>query len=252
MALDFLTPELTVERPPADRDVSRYVRSYLIMRISVGALGVALPFMLVFCDGVFFNGDPFPRDSLSAYYYSGVRDLFVGTLSATAIFLITYKVANRTLDNTLSILAGIAGLAVALFPTGLPAHVNVLTPLQDRLGEGVVEAIHFTAAGVFIVSLGVICFFFGVREGARPPRQGNRSPRFWRRYHWSCAGAIAAALLWIGVTQVAGGPSESLLIGEAVSVWAFGASWFMKGLELDILRGSRGKGRPEAAVAKSQ
>jgi hypothetical protein len=247
--IDLLTPELTVERPPADREVSRYVRSYLIMRVFVGALGVALPFMLVLFDGLIFDGDPFPRDSLSAYYYSGVRELFVGTLSATAVFLITYKVADRTLDNTLSVLAGMAALTVALFPTGLPADMTQLTPLQERLGEGVVEAIHFTAAGVFIVSLGVICFFFGVREGARDPRPGNRSPRFWRGYHWSCAGAIAAALVWIGVTQAAGGPSRSLLIGEAVSVWAFGASWFMKGLELDLLRGSRGTGAPGGEAA---
>lgn len=236
--IDLLTPELRVERPPAGGEASRYVRSYLIMRILVGALGVALPFMLVFGDGLLFDGHPFPRDSLSAYYYSGVRDLFVGTLSATAVFLITYKVADRTLDNTLSILAGIAALAVAVFPTGPAAQTARLTPLQDLLGEGFVEGIHFTAAAIFIISLGAICYLFGVREGARPARPGKRSPSFWRRYHWACAGAIAAALLWIAVTQAVGRPSKSLLIGEAASVLAFGASWFMKGLELDMLRGS--------------
>jgi hypothetical protein len=235
--IDLLTPERTVERPPADQDVSRYVRSYLIMRVFVGALGVALPLTLVLVDGLWFDGDPFPRDSLSAYYYSGVRELFVGTLCATAVFLITYKVASRTLDNTLSILAGLAALAVALFPTGLPSQVLRLTPLQDRLGEGVVEAIHFSAAAIFIVSLAVICFFFGVREGARPAREAKRSPTFWRAYHWVCAGAIGLALLWIVLNLATDWTSRSLLIGETVSVWAFGASWLMKGLELDYLRG---------------
>lgn len=238
--IDLLTPELTVQRPPPGEEASRYVRSYLIMRIFIGALGVALPFLLVLCDGVVFDLHPFPRDSLSAYYYSGVRELFVGTLCATGVFLITYKVADRSLDNTLSIVAGLAALTVALFPTGLPEHVRQLTPLQERLGECVVVAIHFFAAGLFIISLGVMCYFFGVREGARAPRPKKRSPRFWRRYHWFCASAIAVAVVWIVITQVLGGPSKSLLIGEAVSVWAFGASWFMKGLELDILRGSGG------------
>jgi hypothetical protein len=248
----LLRPELTVERPPADREISRYVRSYLIMRIFVGALGVALPLMLVLSDGLAFEDDPFPRDSLSAYYYSGVRELFVGTMCATAVFLITYKVADRTLDNTLSTLAGVAALAVALFPTGLPAHVVQLTPLQERLGENAVEAIHFSAAAVFIVSLAVISFFFGVREGARTSQEGKRSPTFWRGYHWFCAGAIVAAVLWIGVNQGAEWTSKSLLIGEAVSVWAFGASWLMKGLELDILRRRRATGASgDDAVTRS-
>jgi len=237
---DFLKPVVTVDPRPTDPDTSRYVRSYLIMRVFVGALGVALPFMLVLVDGLWFDGDPFPRTSLSAYYYSGVRELFVGTLSATGIFLITYKVAERSLDNTLSLLAGSAVVVVALFPTGLPKDVVELTPLQDRLGESTVERIHFIAAAVFIVSLAVISYYFGKREGMRPPQEGKRrSRRFWRLYHWSCAGAIGVALLWIAVTELSGwGPSESLLYGEAVSVWAFGASWLWKGLELDMLRGN--------------
>ena len=233
--IDLLKPEVTVEPRPADPDTSRYVRSYLIMRIFIGALAVALPFLLVLIDGLGFDGDPFPRDSLSAYYYSGVRELFVGTLSATAVFLITYKVADRTLDNTLSVLAGFAVLLVMLFPTAPPADVG-LTPLQELFGVSSVKAVHFIAAGAFILSLAVISFFFGVREGARAPREGRRSPAFWRGYHWACTGAIAAAVVWIVLTALAGGPSKALLIGEAVAVWAFGASWLMKGLELDFLR----------------
>ena len=97
--------------------------------------------------------------------------------------------------------------------------------------------IHYVAAAVFIASLAVISFFFGVREGSRAPREGRRSPTFWRWYHWSWAGTIVVALLWIAVTQIVGSPDKALLIGEAVAVWAFGASWLMKGFELDTLRG---------------
>ena len=167
---DFLTPVETVEPRPTDPERSRYVRSYLIMRIVVGALGVALPFLLVLVDGLWLDGDPFPRTSLSAYYYSGVRELFVGALSAIGIFLITYKVAESSLDNTLSLLAGAAVIVVALLPTGRPDDVLELTPLQDRLGESAVETTHFVAAAVFIGSLAVNSYFFGKREGtALPP-----------------------------------------------------------------------------------
>ena len=122
----YLQPEITVERPAtsAPPDMSRYLRSYLIMRAMVGALGVALPFLLVFGDGFVFDGDPFVRGSLSSYYYSSAREVFVGTLSATAVFLITYKVVTRSLDNTLSMVAGVAVLLVAVFPTGRPNQTS--------------------------------------------------------------------------------------------------------------------------------
>ena len=232
--IDLLTPERAVEPRPAGRDTSRYVRSYLFMRVFVGALGVALPLALVLGDGLVLGGDPFPRSSLSAYYYSGVRDVFVGTLSAIGVFLVTYKVAERTLDNTLSTLAGVAVGLVALLPTGLPGG-DQPTPLQELLGVSTVETIHYVSAAAFIGSLAVISFFFGVREGSRPHLPGRRSPAFWRWFHWACGAAIVVSLLWIAVTQFAGGPSRSLLIGQWVAVWAFGASWFAKGLELDIL-----------------
>ena len=89
--IDFLQPKSDVEELPADPQSALYVRSYLTMRLWIGVIGVALPLALVFGDGLVFDEHPFPRDSLSAYYYSGTRDLFVGGLLATAIFLITYE-----------------------------------------------------------------------------------------------------------------------------------------------------------------
>ena len=241
---DFLTPVVETEpRPDAfDREKTLYLRSYLLMRAMVGAIGVVLPFLLVLGDRLLFSGKPFPRDSLSVYYYSGVRDLFVGTLSATAIFLVTYKVIERNLDNTLSIVAGLAALSVAMFPTGRPTKDVALSPLQDRLGEGFVQAIHFGAAGVFIGSLAFLCVCFGIREGKRPAKPKHRSPAFWRGYHWGCAGVIGLALAVHRRGRAGGWTEEGVAHRRSFSVWAFGASWLMKGLELDILRGTRRAG----------
>ena len=234
---EFLTPVEAVHPRPEDPGAARYVRAFLILRVMVGALGIALPFALVLVDGLWFDGNRFPRTSLSAYYYSGVRELFVGALSATGVFLIAYKVAEVNLDNTLSLLAGVAVIGVAMFPTDRSSDAIALTPLQDRLGETTVATIHYVSAATFICALGIISYFFGRREGARPPVPDKRSPGFWRAFHWSCAGVITGALAFILVTQVLDtGPAESLLIGEAVSIWAFGVSWLWKGLELDMLR----------------
>jgi hypothetical protein len=97
----FFTPLRAVgprPDPHTDKDAALDVRSYLWMRVGVGVLGIALPLVLVFGDKIAFHGNPFPRSSLSVYYYSGMRDEFVGILSATGIFLITYKVAELNLD----------------------------------------------------------------------------------------------------------------------------------------------------------
>jgi hypothetical protein len=243
---EFLTPVITVDPRSTDPTSSRYLRSYLILRTSVGALGVALPFVLVLCDGLWFDGDPFPRNSLSAYYYSGMRDVLVGVICSIGIFLLAYKVAESNLDNTLSSFAGIAAIGIALFPPALPA-TGTRSSLQEHLGEAVAAQLHFLTAAAFIVALGVLSVLFGVREGKRDAKVGKRSPKFWRIYHYVCAGVIAVALLWMGLTELFEfGPRQALLYGEAVSLLAFGASWFWKGLELDMLRN-----KPAPAVSPS-
>jgi Ni,Fe-hydrogenase I cytochrome b subunit len=191
---EFLRPVDAVHPPPATPSDARYIRSYLILRTVIGVLGIVLPFALVFVDYVWLGGDTVLRTSLSDYYYSGAREWFVGGLSAIGVFLLTYKVAEANLDNTLSLLGGLTVLVVALFPTSRPNDLVRLTPLQDHLGENLVAGIHFSSAAVFIASLAFISYFFGMREGARPRREGRRSPRFWQTFHWICAGTIAVAL----------------------------------------------------------
>jgi hypothetical protein len=223
--------------PGASPIEARYVRSFLVLRAAIGALGVALPVVLVLVDKLAFHGTPFPRNSLSAYYYSGMREWFVGTLAATGAFLVGYKVSERNLDNALSGVAGTAAALIALFPTGRPSPGPPLTPLQDLLGETAVKIVHFSASGIFIGALGVLCVCFGIREGRRPRRPGTRPPEFWRLYHFACASAIGLAIVWIVATWIFGGPRWSLLLGEWVSAWAFGFSWLLKGLEIDTLLG---------------
>jgi hypothetical protein len=233
---NFLEPAPLRERG-MDQPQARYVRSYLLLRTAVGVVGIALPIALMLIDGLWFNGNPCPRTSLSAYYYSGVRELFVGGLSSIGVFLLTYKVAEINLDNTLSTFAGAGVLVVALFPTTRPHHRIDLTPLQDHVGEQVVGGLHIGAAFVFLGSLGLMSFFFGKREGAPSSPRGRRSPTFWRNYHWACAGVIAVALAWCVATKLGHfGPSRALLFGEVAAVWAFGASWLWKGLDIDALR----------------
>jgi hypothetical protein len=244
-----LQPVGQTNRPdPSDRFANVYVRSFLIVRIIVGVLGLMLPLFLVVGTKAFFDEGPFPRNSLSAYYYSGGRDLFVGILCALGVFLIGYKVGEANLDNTLTLVAGAGALLVALFPTNLPKELEdlaALTPLQEKLGERTVMFVHYLSAGVFLGSLAFLSYQFGKREYKREPRAGGRSARFWRDFHYACAGLVvlglAAAIVLRPVTDAA------LLIGEVIAVVAFAVSWLFKGLEIDALRGATPQPRLESA-----
>jgi hypothetical protein len=88
---------------------------------------------------------------------------------------------------------------------------------------------------VFILSLGVICVFVGIREGKRPDRDAVRQHRG-RVFHLTCAVVIGLSVLFILVVDLGLGWDRALLVGEIVSVWAFSASWLVKGLDLDALR----------------
>jgi len=223
--------------PVDERYRSLYVRSYLAMRTLVGVIGVLLPVALVLIDWLGFD-EGAVRSSMSAYYYSGMREMFVGAMAATSVFLVTYKIAEWSWDNLLSVTAGLAAALVAVFPTGIPAGADIpLTPLQDGLGESTVRTVHYVAASVFIASLGVMCALFGRREGGRPPRATKQDGTFWQWFHWSCAMVIGLAVVFIVVTGIADAPTDHLFWGEAIATFAFGASWFAKGFELDVLLG---------------
>lgn len=221
-----LVPDVAVEPRPADEP--RYVRSYVFTRFSIGLVGVLLPPLLVFLEPALFDGQPFPRGSLSAYYYSGVRELFVGGLWAIGVFLFVYKFLDFSWESFLSSLAGIAAVVVAVFPTERPGDGITLTPFQVKLGEPTVTAIHYGAAIAFIALLIPIVLFFARDEGKR----GHRN---WQGFHTVSAAFIAFGAVLAAFAGITHGPDKGVLFGEWIAIWAFGAAWLAKGAEWEVL-----------------
>jgi multisubunit Na+/H+ antiporter MnhB subunit len=251
---DFVRPELEQAPrpdPQANPDSIRYTRAFLWMRLGVGVLGVLLPVTLIALDSLVFDGHPFVRDSMSAYYYSGMREFFVGAIFGSGAFLLAYKVSEVGLDNTASIGAGVCAWFIAIFPTGLPPRGEhpkpprpPLNSLQDLIGVGWTKGIHYGASGGFIICLAVVAVLFGVREGKLPPVPQKLPPRFWRSFHYTCAVVMGLGAAWILVTSLAhSGPRWSTLLGEWVCTWAWALSWLAKGAEWDTLFGRPVPGR---------
>ncbi len=180
LQLNTFDREAAAENPAAQA----FIGSYLWMRMAIGLLGVVLPVLLIVVDWWFVDTRRPIRGSMSAYYHSSARDVFVGGLIATGLFLITYMSAKkRTYDYLLSTFGGVLVIVVALLPTarsgselgvknfepsGDSCHTYVGPPLcngfQNELGEDTVRNIHQFCACTFVVLLALLCVVFALRE----------------------------------------------------------------------------------------
>lgn len=240
----------TFERPADLRSETDpralYARSYLLIRLVIGFVGVLLPTLLFALDGLFLRGGVVVRGSLSAYYHSGARDLFVGALCVIGFFLLTYMAGQRrTWDFWLSSTGGLGALGVAFLPTTRPGLADGdprcgaletvpagCTQLQQAFGEAAVATVHFVSAGIFILTLAAICFVFAKRERVYTANFTQA------RFHTLCGSAILAAVGWVVIGSALDAELfdlTPLYVGEVVSVYAFGASWIAKGS--DLLKG---------------
>lgn len=193
------------------------VMSYLGLRRAVGMIGILLPFVLL-VGKLLIDGPGLPG-SISAYYYTGMRDVLVGLLFAQGTFLLSYRYDRR--DTLAAALAGIGVIGVALFPTQPPDP----TPLDVVIG-----LVHVSFAGLFFLSTAYISYFlFTLSDGHPTPRKLQRN-----RLYRVCGITIVACL----VLQVA---ADNLLPRAVIDTWhpvfwlealavvAFGTSWLVKG-----------------------
>jgi hypothetical protein len=216
-----------------------YAKTYVWMRTIVGLIGILLPIAFIAGEAYLLRGGVHVRGSLSAYYHSSMRDLFVAGLCIVGFLLITYMWGQRaTTDFWFSLLAGVAVIGVVVFPTWRPAgrprcgarpEPIGCSPTQQQFGEARTAAIHFICALVFILSLAVIAYVFAWREKSR---NDNRSMS---AVQAACASTILVAVGWAAVGELnhlTVWELTPLYIAEVVSVWAFGISWLLTGRQL--------------------
>jgi len=99
---------------PEENKYRLHTYSYMALRKAVGLIGIFLPFVLMLGVFLIFRTDVL-QDSISHYYYTGMRDVFVGALCAVALFMFFYAGYDK-LDNWLGHAAGLFALGVAWFP----------------------------------------------------------------------------------------------------------------------------------------
>src|SRR3954466_5335692 len=97
-------------------DSETTTKTYLYLRVGLVALAVFLGASLVI---ELVAGDTPWLGAISAYYYTPVRGVFVGTLTAMGVCLIAIKGRDRPREDLMLNLAGMCAPVVALCPTPL-------------------------------------------------------------------------------------------------------------------------------------
>jgi hypothetical protein len=196
------------------------VLSYLTLRKAVGIIGCALPFVLAF-GKILLQGQGL-QGSISAYYYTSMRDVFVGSLCAIGVFLLSTKGYDWH-DELAGAVACICAVGVALFPTAPDTNA---TPQELLIGS-----LHLWLAAVFFVALAIFCLFLFTKMAPNPTHKKIVRNRFYRL----CGSIIVACVLLIllvnrvPAVKAAVAQLNPIFWLESIAVLAFGVAWLIKG-----------------------
>lgn len=201
--------------------------SYLAMRRLIGILGISLPFLVVV--GGFAQGETGVQASISGYYYTHMRDLYVGILSVVALFLISYK-GYDAIDDTVANLSGIFALGLICFPTAVFSGQAVRVGLF-LINDILSEKIHLAFGALFFLALSFNSMFLFTRR--QPGAMGKEKKR--RNLVYRLCGivmllttvCITAYTVFLRDTSVTA--NNPVLTLETVALLAFGVSWLVKG-----------------------
>ena len=197
------------------------VLSYLGLRKAIGIIGTALPFVLAF--GKILLEGPGIQSSISHYYYTEMRGVFVGSLCAIATFLMSYRGYERKDDLAGDLACGFA-VGVALFPT--TPEVNATS--RERF----VGVLHLLFAASFLLTLAF--FSLALFRKTDPTKTPTRQKLQRNAVYTVCGYAILTCLALSALVALLSGDSpvrrlDPIFWLESAAVVAFGISWLTKG-----------------------
>ncbi len=206
------------------------VISYQLLRRAVGIIGISLPIVLatvsfIACDCCSI------QVSMSNYYHTCMRNIFVGVMCAISFFMFAYKGYEKE-DRIAGLLAFIFALGVAWLPTNFKGEAccNQLPYIEYTW----VGYVHYTSAallfGVFIY-FSLVLFTRTYSSGQMTARKRKRNT-IYRICGYVMIGCVVfcgfySFLLkgrWPGLDKL-----NIVFWCETLALWAFGTSWLTKG-----------------------
>lgn len=200
----------------------------LALRKLVGFLAFLLPVVVAICAPA-LGEDAIIQNSISDYYYTIMRNYFVGTLCAVSVVLFCYKGYERQ-DDLAGDIAALLALMVAFFPT-TPEQLTNCTDMAKAEFFGIV---HLSAAALLFLVLAY--FSLKLFTKSDTPKKNWEAPKRRRNAIYVTCGWVMIGCMIALVPFFAFEDLETyredfkvVFILEFAMLWAFGISWLTKG-----------------------
>lgn len=205
----------------------RQLIHYLTIRRLVGTLGIIFPVLLIIF-GNYLNNCSTIQESLSAYYHTNARDVFVAVMIITGTLFFTYRGYDYT-DSILANLAGISAFGIALFPT---SSKNISCLISNTYEN---PLIHYIFAGTFFITLIIFTLFQFTKKSINSLPTSRKKIR--NKIYIFCGIVMIISLLLIvihkfGTKQISvtlNLEKQFTFYMEWIFLIAFGISWLIKG-----------------------
>lgn len=218
------------EKPPE-------IISYYTMRRAIGILGISLPLILL-AGSFLLGGCKEVQYSISTYYHTNMRNIFVGFNCAVAFFLFAYR-GHDWKDNLAGYLGCIFVLGVAFLPCSVgPSPEECLTPAPDH--DALISKLHnLSALSYFFILIVYTLFLFPKTHmdmvTGEKMFMGQQKKRR-NVVYYICGSLMSLALLliivyiWFGNGLYPGLKDHKPVFWlEAVVLFSFGITWLTKG-----------------------
>jgi len=201
---------------------------YQQLRKIVGMLGLLFPIILVL--GSIALGNcvwPDIQSSISGYYHTNMRDVFVGVLCIVAFFMFSYEGYSKW-DALAGKMACVFALGVAFFPTSVDLPYNACTIIPAHAIYWVSKVHYISAALLFFTLTLFSLVLFTKSDGEMTPQKKKRNLiyRICGTIMFLCIALIGFYFAFFQHIVLTWKP---VFWAEAISLWAFGASWLTKG-----------------------
>ncbi|MCH7962322.1 MAG: DUF998 domain-containing protein [Bacteroidetes bacterium] len=193
----------------------RHTYSYLALRKTVGWIAILLPFTLVLGVFLIFNGEII-RESISHYYYTDMRNVFVGAICAIALFLFFYSGYDKW-DDWAGNVAGFFAIGLAWFPA------------TEMGSSNLIGKIHFACAAIFFLTLAVFSLFLFTKKGSNPTPQKLRRNKIYVICGLIIIACLIAIVVYHNFIYDVNSASCFVFWAETIALIAFGVSWLTKG-----------------------